>query len=167
MFSFADRQTDGQMDNSKTIWPRILSYGGIKNKKNQQNQKPKTMERHLEKILIHVPTSAKPNGTCKQTRKYSNLQKNARFLRQWKAWKAIFFKWIHLTPLTTISKIILPRKFKKDLVNICEDIPVTFDSSSYKNLTDDNLSDNDYPVRYIPCYTRVFSFQVFNFQFHL
>ena len=31
-------------------------------------------------------------------------------------------------------------KFKKVLENVCEDIPVTFESTSYKNLTDDNAS---------------------------
>ena len=41
------------------------------------------------------------------------------------------------------SKIILRRKFKKVLENVCEDIPVTFDSSSYKTSTDDNASDYD------------------------
>ena len=54
-----------------------------------------------------------------------------------------FFEWIHLIALTTILKIIFRRKFKKVLENIGKDIPVTFDSSSYKNLTDDNASDYD------------------------
>ena len=39
----------------------------------------------------------------------------------------------------------LRRKSKKVLENIGEDIPVTFDSSSYKNSTDDNTSDYNNP----------------------
>ena len=39
----------------------------------------------------------------------------------------------------------LRRKSKKVLENIGEDIPVTFDSSSYKNSTDDNASDYNNP----------------------
>ena len=43
--------------------------------------------------------------------------------------------------LTTVSKIILRRKFKKFLKNVRKDIPVTLDSSSYKNLTHNKDSD--------------------------
>ena len=44
-----------------------------------------------------------------------------------------------------------PKKVKE---NVREDIPVTFDSSSYKKLTDDNTSDYDNPGLYILCYSR-------------
>ena len=54
--------------------------------------------------------------------------------------------WIHLINLTTNSKIILPREFKKVLENICEDIGVPFDSSSDNNLTGDNDPDYNNPI---------------------
>ena len=46
----------------------------------------------------------------------------------------------------------------KVLENIREDIPVTFDSSSNKNSTDDDASDYDNPGVKIPCYAGIFSF---------
>ena len=62
------------------------------------------------------------------------------------AYMMTFFKWIYLIDLTTILKIILPRKLKKVLENLCKDIPVIFDSSSDKNSTDyNNASDYDNP----------------------
>ena len=56
-----------------------------------------------------------------------------------------FFKQIHSIALTTISKIIFQRKFKKVLENVRQDIPGTLDSDSYMNLTDDNASDYNNP----------------------
>ena len=88
------------------------------------------MKRSPEKILILVPTSARRNVTCTQKSKYGNHPKNARFPMQWTAEKTTFFKRIQSKVLTTISKIILRKKFMKVLENVREDIPVTFDSSS-------------------------------------
>ena len=107
--------------------------------------KSKDSEKFSRKILIHVPTLAKRNGTCTQTSKYGNVSKNARLLRQWTAKKTTFLKWIHSIALTTILKIIFRRKFKKVLENIRKDIPVTSHRSSYKNSTYDNASDCDNP----------------------
>ena len=107
--------------------------------------KSKNNEKVSRKNLIHVPTSAKQNGTCTQKSKYGNLPKIVRFLRQWTALKTTFYRWIHSLALTTISMIILFRKFKKVLENVCEDIPITFDSSSYRDSTDNSASDYHNP----------------------
>ena len=48
---------------------------------------------------------------------------------------------------------------KIGLKNVREDIPVTFDSSSGKDLTDNIASDYDNPGLKIPCYAIVFSFE--------
>ena len=38
-----------------------------------------------------------------------------------------------------------PKKFRKVFENLLENIPVTFDTSSYKNSSDDNSTDYDNP----------------------
>ena len=59
-----------------------------------------------------------------------------------------------------------PKKVQEILEKICEDIPVTFDSSSDKNLIGNNASDYHNP-RLDTVLCLVFSFQVFNFRFRL
>ena len=51
-------------------------------KTKETTQKSKDSEKVPRKILGHVPSWAKCNGTCTQKSKYCNLPKNARFLGQ-------------------------------------------------------------------------------------